>query len=210
MELYLVRHGESWSNVEHRLCGLPPGPGLTPRGLGQARAAAERLLRRAPRPHAVLSSPLRRARETAAPYALAVGLAVQVVDDLRELGFGDWEGRTDADLAPLPAYRAWRDDPEGWVPPGGERLSESGERMLAALTAHADRLGRGVIVAFGHHDPMLAFHHRAVGAAGPYPSIAIPNACILHYVRDGLGWRFVDADRSAREAAGSRGGAARR
>jgi hypothetical protein len=49
-----------------------------------------------------------------------------------------------------------------------------------------------------------------VGAAGPYPSIAIPNACILHYVRDGLGWRYVDADRSAREAVASRGGTARR
>ncbi|MDB5482207.1 MAG: histidine phosphatase family protein [Caulobacteraceae bacterium] len=75
MTLYLIRHGKpaaAWGDDED--------PGLDETGHGQARAIAERLtaLPEAERPRAVVSSPLRRCRETAQPLADALGVALEI------------------------------------------------------------------------------------------------------------------------------------
>jgi broad specificity phosphatase PhoE len=74
--LVLARHGETSSNVAHRLDSRPPGAPLTERGHAQAAALAEVF---AGQPVvAVLSSVAVRAQQTAAPVAAALGLEVQV------------------------------------------------------------------------------------------------------------------------------------
>ena len=82
-ELLMVRHGESEANV-----GLSGDPdcALTPRGLGQARALAPRLARLDLRGFVALTSPYRRAVQTAEVLAAATGLALEVDPDLREWG----------------------------------------------------------------------------------------------------------------------------
>lgn len=93
--LYLVRHGESDFDSTDFVEG-PRGPQWDPplseRGREQARLLADRL-RAMPAPGAVLSSTLRRARETVGAYAVPEGIDVTYDDDLAEAYLGDWEGK---------------------------------------------------------------------------------------------------------------------
>jgi broad specificity phosphatase PhoE len=104
--LYLIRHGKpsaTWG-------GHDDDPGLDETGQAQARAARDWLLSRpgAERPTLVVSSPLRRCRETADPTAEALGVAVALTGEerpawLRNAFQGTWaaiEGDMD--------YDAWR------------------------------------------------------------------------------------------------------
>ncbi len=81
MDLVLVRHAEPVRTVSGTVNG-PADPGLTPLGFEQARRLAAWLA--GEHIDAVLSSPMRRALETAAPVAAAFGLDVEVVDGLIE------------------------------------------------------------------------------------------------------------------------------
>src|SRR5215467_7383911 len=89
--LLLARHGQSVSNAVRRFQGCQDVP-LSELGLRQAEALAAAVRPRAVA--AVYASPLERARHTAEVAAKATGATVVVVDDLRELSLGDWEGRT--------------------------------------------------------------------------------------------------------------------
>src|SRR5688572_13005538 len=91
MELWLVRHGESTWNSVQRFQGGLDAP-LSDRGRWQAQALAAGLA--TARFDALYTSPLHRARETAAACGAVLGLDAIAVDDLREIGLGDWEGLT--------------------------------------------------------------------------------------------------------------------
>jgi broad specificity phosphatase PhoE len=72
--VYLIRHGKpssTWGEADH-------DPGLDETGKAQARAAAEALMALPERPQRVVSSPLRRCRETAEPFAQALGVAIEI------------------------------------------------------------------------------------------------------------------------------------
>ncbi len=88
--VWLVRHGQSTWNVAHRIQGADDTATLTHTGRGQARRLARTLAR--PSIGTVISSDLRRARQTAAPLARRLGLTVTVDPRLRERGFGELEG----------------------------------------------------------------------------------------------------------------------
>jgi len=70
--VYMIRHGKPLSGWGDQ--GADPDPGLDPHGLAQAEAGSRALLALPERPHRVLTSPLRRCRETAAPFAAAIGV----------------------------------------------------------------------------------------------------------------------------------------
>ncbi|HEU4354187.1 MAG TPA: histidine phosphatase family protein [Actinomycetota bacterium] len=93
--LYLVRHGES-DFSSNDFSRSPRGPQWDPplgeRGREQANLLARRLLAM-DRPAAVYASPLRRTRETVAPFAEAAGIEVAFDDDLVEAFIGEWEGK---------------------------------------------------------------------------------------------------------------------
>jgi broad specificity phosphatase PhoE len=203
--LYLVRHGESFSNVDHRHSGRPPGPPLTARGRLQAEAAASILAASVPAPALVVSSPLLRALQTAQALAARLAGGVRVEGDLREVGFGRWEGLDDAALMGVEGYAEYHRDPEGHPPPGGERLSEIRVRMTRCLDALA-RLGAGgAIAAFSHYDPMLAFYMHVTG--GDYrdrQELSLSNVAIAHFRHDGQKWHFLGVDRRASLAGAER------
>ena len=143
----LVRHGETeWSRA-----GLHTGRTdveLTTAGEEQARALGERLSGR--RFSRVLVSPLRRARDTCRIAAL-IG-PVEVVEDLREWDYGEYEGRTTAHIrTEAPGWTVWNGPM-----PSGESVEEVGsraDRVIAAL-AHVD--GEAALVAHGHLLRVLA------------------------------------------------------
>ena len=141
MRLLLVRHAETAWNRERRYQGRTDTP-LSEAGLVQAEQAARAMT--ASGLKAVYSSPLRRARETAAAIAKPHGLDVRVTEAFGEIHFGRWEGLTLEEARALdPAfYDKWLSAPDALVPPGGEALADMRARALAGLESmraeHAD------------------------------------------------------------------------
>jgi ribonuclease H / adenosylcobalamin/alpha-ribazole phosphatase len=115
-----VRHGETPLHVDaNRFCG-ELDPDLTARGEQQAAQAAELLPHVLPGVDEAWTSPRLRARHTAS--LLLSDADWQVIDDLRELSFGEWEGLTKEEAAARTpdAYRNWEQDAYRHAPPGGE------------------------------------------------------------------------------------------
>lgn len=139
----LWRHGQTTWNLEHRFQGQTDIP-LDATGEAQAEQAARRLVTL--RPHALFSSDLSRAQQTAAPLARLTGLPVTLDKDLRERFGGDWEGLADDEIRErYPAERAT------WNPPNGEPTAVVADRMAAALTRIAETLDDGQLaVVVGH------------------------------------------------------------
>lgn len=141
MKLLLARHAESAWNAERRFQGRTD-VGLSEAGREQAAALARAVARR--RVGAIYSSPLRRARETAEIVAKERGLAVTLVNELRELSLGVWEGRTVDDVlaTEAEAYRNWRERPYDCPPPEGEHIADVARRVLPVMelivSSHAD------------------------------------------------------------------------
>lgn len=133
--LVLIRHANA--GADGRICGSTDVP-LIRAGRRQAELLADEL---SSHPlAAVYSSPLRRALETAAPLAAAHGLEPEVDTRLREIDFGDLEGRAYADVqAAQPALlEAWYERPSTVSFPRGESFAAFRARVLAA----ADELRR--------------------------------------------------------------------
>ncbi|WP_084725615.1 histidine phosphatase family protein [Streptacidiphilus melanogenes] len=109
--LLLLRHGETALTPERRFSGVGGAdPGLSEVGRSQAARAAGSTLLVAAGVEAVVCSPLRRCRQTAAVVARRLGLEVVVEEGLREADFGDWDGLTSAEVQErFPEdLRAWR------------------------------------------------------------------------------------------------------
>jgi broad specificity phosphatase PhoE len=152
--ILLARHGETDWNRDNRFQGRADPP-LNAAGREQARALAEAL---SGEPlAAVYTSPLRRAAETAEIVAAPHGLRVELVDGLREVDVGSWEGLTRADLEERQPeqFRRWLVEHEqGWD--DGEKYEEMGKRVLPALFALAERHSAGRILAVTHGGPIRA------------------------------------------------------
>jgi broad specificity phosphatase PhoE len=122
--LILVRHGESVANAQGLLLGRTDAD-LTERGVAQA--ASVRQLLRTP-VHVLQSSPLARARESAA--LLDLDVAVEVDDRWVEIDYGEYECQP-LSAVPADVWQEWRRDPS-FRPPGGEALTEVEARVAAA------------------------------------------------------------------------------
>jgi broad specificity phosphatase PhoE len=148
--IYWVRHGENWANITRELSTRQVDYSLTPRGVLQAEQTAEFF--RGQAVDAVFSSPLKRALETAAPIAAALGLPVQIIEEFRELNVGALEDQ-------LPGREAWKlhdDLLHAWLDDRGRDTAfpagEDYHTMLARLVKGlrlAARYERAVVVAHG-------------------------------------------------------------
>jgi broad specificity phosphatase PhoE len=153
--IVFVRHGETTPNRQGLLLGRADPP-LTERGQRQADELAEWVARLAP--VAVFTSPLARARDTAAPIGAAAGCDAEVDDRLIEIDYGDWEARPFAEL-PREVVARWHDDAD-FAPPGGESLRVVGKRVAGFCE---ERLDERVIVAVSHVSAIKAAVTWALG-----------------------------------------------
>jgi broad specificity phosphatase PhoE len=144
--LFLVRHGQTAANAAGLLLGRADPP-LTALGGRQAEALAGAL----PRPDRLLSSPLLRARDTAAAF----GVDVEIDDRWIELDYGELDGAPVASV-PGDVWRRWRADP-GFVPSGGESLLELGTRVREACEE--------LVVDGRDHDVVVVTHVSPIKAA---------------------------------------------
>jgi probable phosphoglycerate mutase len=159
--MLFVRHGTT-PTTGKVLPGRTPGLHLADAGRAQAQAVADRIAT-LKRVDAVYSSPLERARETAAPIARARRLRVAVERGLLECDFGDWTGGELKALAKLPEWKTVQRYPSGFRFPGGESFTEMAARTQDAVAKLATRHRGGVAVAVSHADPIKAVVADALG-----------------------------------------------
>ena len=147
--ILLVRHGETDWNATGRIQGHSDTP-LNAAGHKQARRVARRLAREPV--HALYSSDLARAFQTATAIGQALGLTVVTSPRLRERQYGVWEGLTAAEIqARFPEqFAEWRARSTDFAPPQGETRSQLLTRALAELQAIARRHAREVVVVVTH------------------------------------------------------------
>lgn len=153
--ILLVRHGVTGTTGKV-LPGRAPGLHLSPKGLEQAQATAQRLSELATAPRALYASPLERTRETAAPIARALGLRVRTERGLLECDFGDWTGKTLASLRKKPEWRAVQNSPSAFRFPHGESFTEMQLRMWTTLERLAHSHPGETIVVVSHADTIKA------------------------------------------------------
>jgi len=184
--LVLVRHGATRHSAERRFSGRNT-LALDEHGVRQAQALAAR----APswRPVAIVSSPLVRTMQTADVIAAELGVEVTAVDDLAEVDFGEWEGRTFGEArASHPAeLDAWLAAPDT-APPGGESFAQVGERVQRARDEIMRMHAGNTVVVVTHVTPIKTLLRLALDA----PPIAMfrihldtASVSIVDYFDDG-------------------------
>jgi broad specificity phosphatase PhoE len=133
LKVYFLRHGETTYSQTGGYCGILD-PELTAEGqeMAQAFAEAYQLLPW----NAIYCSPMKRTIATAKPLCEAVGLEPQLRDGLKEIHYGEWEGRTQADVKEnfSEDYVQWLAEP-AWNPPtGGETAVQIASRASLVMT----------------------------------------------------------------------------
>jgi broad specificity phosphatase PhoE len=193
LRLVLARHGQTPANVAKILDTVLPGPGLTDLGRLQAEALGKEL---AADPHgpvtALVSSPARRARETAGLVAPAVGLTPGVVEGTHEVQVGELEGRNDDDSIARfrTTYDAWREGDVTARMPGGESGRDVLDRYLPALEGlRAEHLA-GTVVLVSHGAVLRLVAHALVGGEIPDlgPDDHVDNCGRVVLRADDVGW----------------------
>jgi alpha-ribazole phosphatase/probable phosphoglycerate mutase len=146
--LVLLRHAEPEEEAHGRCYGTLD-VGLSSAGHEHARRLADELADLTL--DAVYASPRRRALDTAAPIAASHGLRPAADERLRELDFGELEGRTYDDIAAsLPElYSAWMKAPTTVRFPGGESYADLRERAVAACDEIRRRHAHALVVTHG-------------------------------------------------------------
>jgi broad specificity phosphatase PhoE len=145
-ELWLARHGDTAWTVSRQHTSRTDLP-LNEEGEAAARALADKLGGRSY--DLVLSSPLRRAADT----ARLAGFDAVLDDRLREFDYGSYEGRTTAEIqATRPGWQLWRDGA-----PGGETVEDVGRRMdEVCARIRAEARERALVFGHGHGLRVLA------------------------------------------------------
>jgi len=130
--IYLVRHGQTAWNKEEIFRGRTDVP-LNETGLREAQLAGEYF--REMEIHAIYSSPLLRALETAQKIAEVQRLEVRSLQGIIDMCFGEWEGQSLKDVQEKDGQRfqQWKNEPHLVKIPGGETLDEVRDRAMAVL-----------------------------------------------------------------------------
>ena len=157
----LVRHGQT-PTTGKVLPGRAKGLHLADEGRRQAEIAAERIgeLKRV---DAIYSSPLERAKETAAPIAATRGLKTVIDRGLFECDFGDWTGAELKQLMKLPEWQTVQRAPSTFRFPNGESFTEMQTRMVTTLDRLRAAHPGGTIVCVSHADTIKAAVAHAMG-----------------------------------------------
>lgn len=188
-----IRHGETAWNVDTRIQGQLD-IGLNAKGRWQAERAGDALA--GEQIDAIYSSDLWRAYDTALSVAKPHGLNIQTDESLRERGFGEFEGKTFAQIeAALPEQALlWRKRVPDFAPHGGESLLRFRERITQCVqTLAAQNTGKHIVI-ISHGGVMDVLYRAATGLDLQAPrSWQLTNAAINRLLWNGehlslVGW----------------------
>ncbi|WP_336051411.1 bifunctional RNase H/acid phosphatase [Streptomyces sp. CA2R101] len=162
----LLRHGETPLTPEKRFSGSGgTDPALSAAGRRQAEATAAALAARGTI-QAVVSSPLRRCRETAGAVADRLGLEVRIEEGLRETDFGAWEGLTFAEVRERHPddLDAWLGSAKAAPTGGGESFATVARRVAVARDKLLARYAGKTVLVVTHVTPVKTLVRLALGA----------------------------------------------
>lgn len=149
LTIYFLRHGETTSSVSGGYCGVLDLD-LTPEGYQMAEDFAN-AYQDLPW-QAIFASPLTRAIATATPLAKKLGMGIQQRDGLKEIAYGNWEGKTpeQVNLEYHDEYVEWLADP-GWnSPTGGEKGIDIARRSSEVLEEIEQNYPSGNVLVVSH------------------------------------------------------------
>lgn len=188
MRLDYLRHGEPVGGSRFRGNGVDDP--LSPKGWQQMRDTAAAV---GGWQH-VISSPLKRCREFAEWLGREHDLPVEVIEDLREVGFGSWEGTDREELKQRrrAEFEAFYADPVNCRPAGAEPLDRFGARVAAVFDDLVARYTGETLLVVCHAGVIRGTlgHVTQVPAMNWYRT-EVNNAAITRFVYDHLGARLV-------------------
>jgi broad specificity phosphatase PhoE len=149
LTLYLIRHGETTYSRTGGYCGTLD-PELTPQGVEMAEAFAQAY--KDIEWTAIYSSPMKRTIATAKPLCEAVGLELQLRDGLKEINYGEWEGKTSEWVREnyLDDYINWMTEPAWNRPTGGETAIEIASRASLVISEIESKYPDGNVLVVAH------------------------------------------------------------
>lgn len=181
MRVQLIRHGKTQGNLEKRYIGS------TDESLcaqGRAELVQYRQTGCYQSPQILCSSPLRRCLETCA--VLFPEKRIIVCENLRESGFGIFEGKCYAELQDNQAYQRWLDSGCTAKIPQGESKAQFQERCCAAFLALLRRYGQAEqLTLVTHGGVIMALLEQFAWPPQTFYSYRLENGGAVHYVWDG-------------------------
>jgi alpha-ribazole phosphatase/probable phosphoglycerate mutase len=172
--VWLIRHGEPADEARHRCYGSLD-VGLSKKGREQMEHVAGYL--KSEPITSIYTSPRSRAREGARILAATVSHPVEVVEGLREIDFGDFEGLTYDEIAARypDLYRKWMEKPTEVLFPNGESFPEMRTRVLKSFEA----------IQHKHDGETIAIvSHGGVNRIVLAGALQIPDKCIFRLAQD--------------------------
>lgn len=190
--ILLIRHGVTDWNREGRFQGHLDPP-LSDAGRREAQLVARRIAADDTlRPARIVASTLSRARETASAIADACGIALETDTRLMEIGQGEWEGRTHAELERDDGerYREWRSAAGIRQPPGGEAI-EAATQRVAAILAELEASDVWPLCIVSHGGTLRILVHELLALRdGRSRAMDVDNAALGVVVRVAEAWRL--------------------
>ena len=163
--VWLIRHGQTLGNEQKRYNGRGTDEPLSEEGIRQARLAGKwigQIMASAGASLRVCASPLKRAVQTA--DLLFANPKIRQIEDLEEMDFGAFEGKSYEDLSGNPAYQAWIDSGGTLSFPGGETKEEFTRRCYRGfLTALGDPDREEMVAVVCHGGTIMAVMHALTG-----------------------------------------------
>ena len=149
LNIYFLRHGETVASKTGGFCGTSDVE-LTPEGMKMAKDFA--VAYQSTPWKAIFCSPMRRTIATAKPLCELIGMEMQLRDGLKEIDFGEWEGKTPAQVNREyhDEYVRWQSEP-GWnAPPGGERAIDIARRSSETIEEIESTYPNGNVLVVAH------------------------------------------------------------
>ncbi len=184
--VHWARHGENVANLSRTFSYRVFDGNLTDRGIAQAQRLSEKLDAAPARYALLVSSPLRRARQTAQIVSARLGLPVAAeLDDLREVNVGELDGRADDSAWHVyeATLAAWRSGQLSQRFPGGESGDELSARTRRALEDIATRAGGVDAVVIAHGASIRAALPELTGQPDPGRDLATGDVARLSVTR---------------------------
>lgn len=186
----LVQHA-ACAQMDNVLLGRTADVGLDAHGRVQARNVATQLAQE--HPALVASSPRLRARQTAVAIAAHAACAMRTCDEFDEVDFGEWSGRSFAELARDARWQHWNTHRAIAATPAGDTMVRVRERASAALRSLGEEFADRTIVVVTHAEVIRAVQLRARHIpARSYWTLAVPPASMHVLLLQGAEFRPAD------------------
>ena len=193
---FLLRHA-AHDDVGHRLTGRCANVSLGPEGRAQALRLANRMRRESV--DAIVSSPRERTRETAQAVRMACRKGhLDLREELDEVDFGSWSGKTFSELERDPAWQRWNSDRDIALTPAGESMGQVQRRACGLMQHLAGRYAGGAVALVSHADVIKSAICRVLGLPVDHSfRFDIDPASISTVVMGEWGARLVRLNESA-------------